>query len=60
LLTLRSSDEGVSSPGPRGDCRGGGDRAGVRSLLVRWLVMIAFRIAKLPEAIYDRIRERAR
>jgi len=27
---------------------------------VRWLVMIAFRIAKLPEAIYDRIRERAR
>jgi hypothetical protein len=25
-----------------------------------WVVMIAFRIAKLPEAIYDRIRERAR
>ena len=31
-----------------------------RSLLVLWVFMIAFGIAKLPKAIYDRIRERAR
>jgi len=31
-----------------------------RSLLVLWLFMIAFGIARLPKAIYDRIRERAR
>jgi len=31
-----------------------------RSLLVLWLFMIAFGIAKLPKEIYDRIRERAR
>ena len=30
-----------------------------RSLLVLWVFMIAFGVAKLPKAVYDRIRGRA-
>jgi hypothetical protein len=31
-----------------------------RSLLVLWVFMIAFGVAKLPKAVYDRIRGRGR